>query len=815
MELPERYDPKISEPKWQKYWEEQGIFKFDEKSDAKIYSVDTPPPTISGKMHIGHAFSYSQQDFVIRYKRMKGYNVFYPFGTDDNGLPTEKLVEKLKNVRSKAMDRKAFAKLCMDTLEEVRPKFVKDWKNLGISCDFTLYYTTISDHCQKISQKSFLDLYKQGRIIRNKYPVIFCPNCQTTIAQVEMKDVEKESNLVYIKAKVVDTNDELIFATTRPELIWGCVGISVHPNDSRYKHLLGKQVKIPLIDRTVELIADDFTDMEYGSGVVYYCSYGGVECIDWLQRHPTVKAVNVMGLDGRYNDLAGFCKGMKSDEARKKVIEELQKEGSLVKTEKLKHTVNTHERCDTDIEYIATEQWYIKYLDLKDKFLEAGEKLNWHPEFMKSRYDNWIKGLRWDWNISRQRYYGVPFPLWYTKDGKVILADVSQLPVDPLTDKPKSLPLGVKMEDILPEKDVMDTWATSSLTPQLAIQLIKDENVKKKLFPMSLRPQAHDIITFWLFNTVVKSVMHYNTIPWEDVMISGWALDPHGKKMSKSKGNVIEPQIMIDKYSADSLRYWAAGSKLGEDLPFQEKDLVTGQKFVNKLWNASKFALMNLGEYNYEEPKELYPIDKFMLSLLNRLIEQSTLSFDKYEYVRTKLETEKFFWQIFCDNYLEIVKDRFYNPQNYNEDAIVSAKYTLYTTLFTLLKLMAPITPHITEEIYHLYFAAKDGKKSIHNSDWPSYDSSIIDEKIEFSGKLALDIITAIRKFKSEQTFSLKVELQKIIIECNEEQKNSIMSMQKDVLSTGKVLSMEFDKADKEFAKEIGIGTGILVSFVK
>ena len=795
MDLPQRYDPKVSEAKWQKYWEKNGIFKFDEKSDAEVYSVDTPPPTVSGKMHIGHAFSYSQQDFVIRYKRMKGFNVFYPFGTDDNGLATERLIEKTKNVRSKIMERKEFVKLCLDTLAEIRPKYVADWKRLGISCDFDLFYTTINEHSQKISQKSFLDLYKKDRIVKKKSPIMFCPTCQTAIAQVEMKDTERESHLVHIKAKAVDSGEEIVFATTRPELIWGCVGISVHPDDKRYSHLIGKQIMLPVINKSVEMIPDEFTDMEYGTGVVYYCTYGGVECIDWMERHPKVKAIDVMGLDGKYNENAGFCKGLKSNEARKKVIEELEKENALVKLEKIKHIVNTHERCDTDIEYVATEQWYIKYLDLKEDFLKAGQEMNWYPEFMRTRYDNWIKGLRWDWNISRQRYFGVPFPLWYTKDGKVILADESQLPIDPLTDKPKNLPAGVKAEDLIPESDVMDTWATSSMTPQLAVQLVKDEKVRKKLFPMSLRPQAHDIITFWLFNTVVKSRMHYGVNPWKDIIISGFALDPHGRKMSKSKGNAVEPQPMIEKYSADSLRFWAAGSKLGDDLPFMEKELVSGQKFTTKLWNASKFAIISLEDYDgKQKPKQFYPADKYFLSLLNTLVKNATESFENYEYVRTKLETEKFFWHMFCDNYLEIVKDRFYNKDSYTEDEVLSAKYTLYTALLTILKLMAPITPHITEEIYHIYFAGKEGRASIHASTWPGYDESLINGEAEEAGANVIDIITSIRKFKSENSMPLNSDLSLIEIECEDAMKQKFEPMLRDIKATCKVKKITFGK---------------------
>ncbi|MBI4452876.1 class I tRNA ligase family protein, partial [Candidatus Woesearchaeota archaeon] len=465
MEFPKNYNPQESEPKLIEFWEKERIYAFDPESKAEIYSVDTPPPTVSGKMHIGHSFSYSQQDFVVRFQRMLGKNIFYPFGTDDNGLATIILIEKMKNVKDRNMNRKEFVELCLKTLGEIRPDVIYDWKRIGLSADFTIFYSTIDEHCQKISQKSFIDLYKIGRIYRKKAPIMFCPNCLTAIAQVELKDAERESNLVYIKADVEGAKEHLVFATTRPELIYACVGISVHPDDKRYGHLIGKQVKIPIINRSVELIPDEYTDMEYGSGVVYYCTYGGVECIDWLMRHPKIKPIDVMGMDGRLNDLSGKYKGMKSGEARKQVIEDLKEEGALARLEKIKHVVNTHERCDTDIEYIATEQWYIRYLDLKDDFIKFGRKIKWYPEHMRARYENWIYGLKWDWNISRQRHFGIPIPVWYCKKcNEIIIADEKQLPVDPLVDKPlRKCKCG--SEEFIGEKDVLDTWHTSSLTP--------------------------------------------------------------------------------------------------------------------------------------------------------------------------------------------------------------------------------------------------------------------------------------------------------------------------------------------------------------
>ncbi|MEM4244711.1 MAG: valine--tRNA ligase [Candidatus Nanoarchaeia archaeon] len=756
MDLPQNYDAKTSEVKWMEYWEKNRIYKFDLDSKNPIYSIDTPPPTVSGKMHIGHAFSYAQQDFVARFQRMLGKNVFYPFGTDDNGLATERMIEQLKNLKAAEMPRDEFVKICLETLEkDLRPKYLADWKRLGVSCDFSIFYTTINKHCQRISQWSFIDLYKKNRVYRKRTPFMWCPECQTSIAQVELNDKKKSSKFVYIKFET-SKGKPITIATTRPELMPACVGIHVNPNDKRYKDFIGAKAKLPIFNREVGIYANKDVDMEFGTGVVYHCTFGDMDDVEWIEKMK-IEPIEVMNKDGTFNEKAGKYKGMKSAEAREAIIKDLQDLGVVEKIEPIEHVVNVHERCGTDIEILMTDQWFIKYLDLKDDMLKWGDKLNWYPKHMKNRYDNWVKGLKYDWNISRQRFFGIPFPLWYCKGcGFVVLANESELPVDPLKDKP---PVKVcpkcNSKEFIPEKDVMDTWATSSLTPQITVQLMP-EKFYKKLFPMSLRPQAHDIITFWLFNTTVKSQLHYKVNPWHDVMISGWALDPHGKKMSKSKGNIIEPQVMIEKYSADCLRFWAASSKLGEDLPVQEKEFVAGKKFVTKIWNASKFCFTHLADYIGERPKKLELFDEWLLLKLNKVIEASTKSFENYDYSRTKSEVENFFWNVFCDNYLEIVKDRLYNYDVRGEDARLSAQYTLYNSLLTIIKLMAPITPYITEEIYQNYYAKEEKLKSIHVSSWPKYDKGWEDKDLEKLGDDALEIISKVRKFKSEHGKALK-----------------------------------------------------------
>lgn len=794
MELPKNYDVKGSERRWQEYWDKENIFKFNEESTEEVYSIDTPPPTVSGRMHIGHAFSFAQEDFIARYKRMKGFNVFYPFGTDDNGLATIRLIEKTKKIKEEKFSRKEFVKLCLETLKEIRPEFIQDWKDIGMSCDFSIFYTTINDHCQKLSQKSFIDLYNAGLEYRKEAPMMICPQCKTAIAQVEMEDAPQESQLCYIKVKV-ETGDELVFATTRPELLPACVGISVHPDDKRYKHLIGKRVKLPLIGRDVVLTGDIETDMEYGSGVVYYCTYGGVECIDWLTRHPDTEPIHIMGVDGVYNEKAGKYQGMKSKEARTAIIEDLQNDGSLEKLEKIKHNVNVHERCGTDIEYVATEQWFIRYLDKKDELLKAGSDLNWFPAHMKNRYDNWVKGLKWDWCISRQRHFGIPIPAWYCKKcGEINLPSEDDLPVDPTDESPK-MPCKCGSKEFNPEKDVLDTWATSSLTPQIAAELFKGKPIYDKLYPMNLRPQAHDIITFWLFNTVVKSQLHNSVNPWEDVMISGWALDPKGKKMSKSKGNVVDPRVVLEKFGADCLRFWAASSKLGEDLPYQEKDLVTGKKFIVKMWNASKFTFMHLKDYKMEMPEKIELIDRWILSKLSNLINKCTESFDRYEYSKVKQEAEKFFFQTFCDNYLEICKDRVYNPDRRGEEGKVSAQYTLYNTLLSVLKLKAPIMPYITEELFSLYFKEFEKDKSIHLSGWPSIE--LHNKEAEEAGDFLIYVLEDVRKFKAEQNMSLKDPIKKLTVK-GKIPEDDFEAIKLDMMAATKAEEITFEKIERD-----------------
>ncbi len=735
-----QHNTKQVEEKWRNFWEKEKIYKFDPKSvsgtksqdssskrerNKKPFSIDTPPPYVSGTMHIGHAFSYSQQDFIVRFYRMFTGNVFYPFGTDDNGLPTERYVEKINKIKSKSMSRAKFIELCLKTLKKITPDFINGYKDLGISADYNVYYSTIDKNTQKVSQKAFIDLYNKKLAYKKEFPTIWCPECQTTIAQAELEDKEFEG--IFSTLKFSCNGKNLLIATTRPELLGACVAIFVHPDDKRYKGLIGKFAKVPIFDYEVPVIGDKSADPEKGTGAMMVCSYGDKYDVDAINRHKLSPRII---FDKKGIIKQGEYKGLKIKQARKKILEDLKKNNLIKEQKKISHVVNVHDKCGTEIEFLPTEQWFIKILDNKKTWISQGKKINWYPKYMYQRYVNWVNGLEWDWSISRERHFGIPIPVWYCEKCKeIILAKESDLPVDPL--QTKKICSKCKQEAKGEEK-VLDTWATSSLTPQISSSLI---NTRFGV-PFSLRPQAHDIIRTWAFYTIVRSYLHEKKLPWNNIMISGYT-KLEGQKMSKSKGTGIDPKKLLQEYGADALRFWAAGASLGSDVNYQEQDLVAGKRFINKLFNASRFVFMNLVDY---KPKKLKLIetDRLFLSRLNGLVDICTKSFKEYEYSKVKLEAGNFFWNCFCANYLELIKKRVYNGTKQEKE---SAFFTLYNSLLVLLKLMSPIIPFITEEIYQEHFRKNEKFKSIHVSNWPGKikikenkdDKKIFEELIRFN----------------------------------------------------------------------------------
>jgi valyl-tRNA synthetase len=599
---------------------------------------------------------------------------------------------------------------------------------------------------------------------RRNEPAIWCPLCQTSLAQADVEDSEPMHSFLNTIKFSAEDGKELLIATSRPELISSCVGLLVNPNDERYMDLVGKSAITPLFKVKVPILADIKVDPEFGTGMVMVCTFGDKTDIDWWRQFdlPLKLSINP---NGTMSDAAGPYKGLTLADCRKNILEDLKENGLLLEQKPIVHVMNVHERCGTPVEFYVTPQWFIRILDIKDELLAQGEKLKWYPEHMKVRYDTWINGLKWDWCISRQRYFGVPFPIWYCKKcGAVALADESQLPVDPLVTNPLDPCKNCGSTEFEPEKDVMDTWATSSVTPLINMNWGESNSLMDKIYPMSMRPQSHEIIRTWLFYTVIKSYLHTKSLPWNDVMISGQGLDPNGKAMHKSKGNIIEPLPIVEKYSADAVRWWAASAKLGDDLAFKEKEVVYGQKFVNKLFNASRFVSIHLKDYKPEK-SDLELIDLWLLTKLNSVISESTDNFERYEYSKAKSLTEQFFWGDFCDNYLEIVKDRLYKKEE-NGESGKAAVYTVYAALLNSLKLLGPFIPHITEDIYQRMFRENEGSASLHISGWPVPDSAYVSADALRLGNMAVAIISSLRQYKNSQSLAQNSVLPKVIIDC-------------------------------------------------
>ncbi|MFW5847058.1 MAG: valine--tRNA ligase [Nanoarchaeota archaeon] len=778
------------EKKWKEYWEKEEIYKFNPNSKKTIYSIDTPPPYISGRMHIGHAFSYSQQDFIIRYMRMKGKNIFYPFGTDDNGLPTERFIEKINKIKSRKMGRTEFIKICQETLKKETPGCIQDFKDLGISSDYDIYYSTIDNHSQKVSQESFINLYKQGDIYKKEFPTIWCSECQTSIAQAELEDKESTSLFSTLKFKISESEDILPIATTRPELLPACVAVFINPEDKRYKKFIGKKAIIPLFDYEVPILEDKSAEIDKGTGILMVCSYGDKYDVEAINRHKLSPRI-VLTPEGKLNELSKNYQNLKIKKARKEILEDLKKENLIIEQKQISHVVNCHDKCGNEIEFIPTEQWFIKILNNKEKWIELGRKINWYPDYMRKRYENWVKGLEWDWNISRNRHFGVPIPVWTCSNcNEIILPEKNELPVDPLKIEKQCSRCKQKA---IPESRVLDTWATSSLTPQIAYKLPQAKNKAK--IPFLLRPNAHDIIRTWAFYTIVKSWLHEKKLPWKDIIVSG-IVSLGGEKMSKSKGNVVNPIEVMNNHGADALRFWASSSKLGGDLDYHEQDLVAGKKFITKLQNASRFVFMNLEDYNPEKqarPKTLQLLDEIFLKKINFLIKSATESFEKYEYSKVKSEVEQFFWNDFCDNYLEIVKKRIYQGKKGSNEKI-SAQYTLYNSLLAIIKMLAPIMPFITEEIYQTYFKEKAEKeKSIHLSQWPESKPISKDEQKDNLWEIFKDTLSKIRQEKTNNSKAMNSEIILTLNKENYQRLEDVLQDLKNVTNSREIKSGKFN----------------------
>lgn len=803
--LDKKYSAQEKEQKWQDFWKEKEIYKFT-PNQKDVFSIDTPPPTVSGKIHIGHIFSYSQAEMVARYKRLRGFNVFYPFGFDDNGLPSERLVEKEQGKKAQQIGREEFSKLCYETTDKYEEEFKELFSKMGVSTDWDLAYKTVSPSTIKISQQSFLDLANKNQCYHKESPALWCTECSTSIAQAELETKTVKTTFNYVTFKTVEDEEEFIIATTRPELLPAIVSVFVNPADEKRKHLIGKTAQIPLINTTVPIMSDEKVAIDKGTGIVMCCTFGDQTDIEWWKKY-NLPLKHIFTEHGKIIDEIPNYGGLKIKEARSKILEDLQAGGYIVKIDELEHEVQTHERCGKEVEYSVMKQWFVDTTSHKKEFIEIGNQIQWHPAHMQNRYNDWVENIMWDWCISRQRYFGVPFPVWYCADcGQPMFAEIKDLPVNPLADNPKKA-CSCGSIKFIPEKDVMDTWATSSVTPLINMRYGEKNNFEKILRPMSLRTNASEIIRTWDFYTIVKSFYHFNEKPWENVMIAGFVMAGKGEKISKSKGNAKnEPIELIEQHSADVIRYWAGTGRLGTDIVFSEETLQRGKKLINKLWNVSKFIEMHIQDYNGTTPENYWYFDRWILAKYEEMEKSFVKYLDEFEVGLALNILEKFFWN-FCDNYIEIVKHRLYRPEEFGEIGRLSGQKTVATLLYKLLQNFSIFFPFITEEIYQELFRKEE---SIHITSMELMETGFAQESK--TGDQLMEVISQARGAKTVANVSLKTAISKMDLKASSEIRAALEEAMMDFRATLfienlniaekdlgiEVLDIELSKEDQE-----------------
>lgn len=819
MELPKKYKFIEVQDKWKKQWDEEKTFQYDPQVErSNTFVVDTPPPTVSGSLHVGHVFSYTQTDILVRYQRMKGKNIFYPIGYDDNGLPTERRVQNLYRVKCnphlsyddslkvqakepkkneriefKEVSRKNFLEVCDEQTKEDRKNYRALWETLGLSVDWEQDYSTIGKHCRQVSQLSFRDLFEKGYVYSAVEPVLWDTSFQTAIAQAEIEDREKQGHYHDISFKVFDSDEYFVISTTRPELLAACIAVVAHPDDTRYQKYFGGYAETPLFHAKVPIMPSDHADPEKGTGILMVCTFGDVADVEfWKKSKLPMKQIisndgkilpvtygeapfhseNVEVAKKYYSEISGLF----TKQARAKMVELLKSfdsswnkgQGALVAEPKpTQQFVKFYEKGDFPLELVPTRQWFVNILDFQKEFLQKGKEVNWYPPHMYTRLEQWVNGLNQNWCISRQRYFGVPIPVWYKIDDQgQILWDSpihpakETYPIDPMEDVPPgfSAEQRGKPGGFCGDENVMDTWATSSMTPQISSHWGLDETRHQKLFPADLRPQAHEIIRTWAFYTIVKSWMHEKSIPWKNIAISGWVVNPDKSKMSKSKGNTVTPPELIEEYSSDALRYWAGRAKLGMDTVYDEDVFKLGQRLTTKLFNVAKFVHLQFEDCVADIEKMslkdvTHPLDQSWLKLMQEAVSPLDLQFNTYNYHKVLMDAESLFWD-FCDNYVELVKARAYQKKDSSDGK--SAIFTLQFSLNVFLRLFAPFTPFVCEEIWSWYFAGKE-KTSIHRASWPvEKEFSAIAQKTEASYELSKAVINKVRATKTKEQKSLK-----------------------------------------------------------
>jgi valyl-tRNA synthetase len=825
------------EQKWTQRWDADALYRFDRTRErADVFSIDTPPPTVSGSLHVGHVFSYTHTDVVARFQRMRGKAVFYPMGWDDNGLPTERRVQNYFGVRCDPslpydagftapekpgkhpipVSRPNFIELCARLTAEDEKVFEHLWRYLGLSVDWSMTYATIGRRAQRLSQLSFLRLVGKGLAYQLEAPTLWDVDFRTAVAQAELEDREQPGAYHRIRfarsaSGGADAAGFIEIDTTRPELIPACVALVAHPDDPRYQPLFGTEVVTPLFGVPVPIRAHTLADPEKGTGVAMICTFGDITDVVWwrelglpvravIQTNGAFKpvtwgesgwpSVDAPRAQQAYDQLAGLS----ATKARARTVELLRESGDLLGDPKpITHAVKFYEKGDRPLEIVTSRQWFIKTMDAREALLARGRELGWHPSYMQARLENWINGLAGDWCISRQRFFGVPFPVWYKvrSDGTVdhearLLPSEDRLPIDPSTDLPDGYTTEQRDQPggFSGDPDIMDTWATSSLSPQIAGGWIDDPDLFARVFPMDVRPQAHDIIRTWLFSTMLRAEYEQGSLPWKNAAISGWVLDPDRKKMSKSKGNVVTPMALLEEHGSDGVRYWAASGRPGADTAFDSGQMKVGRRLAIKLLNASKFVLARPGT----QGAVTSGVDRGLLTNLARLVRESTDDLENYQYTRVLERTETAFW-FFCDNYLELVKSRRYG--DHGEELAASANTALLTALSVFLRLFAPFLPFATEEVWSWWQPG-----SVHKAPWPT-EAEILavaggeDSRGVQGLQMAAQVLGDIRKKKSEEQRALKTPVARIVVRAPEDKLELLPEIERDLRASGQIQQIE------------------------
>lgn len=827
--LPKHFDAAEAEVRLDERWQAEGLYHYDPtRIREETFVIDTPPPTVSGSLHIGHVFSYTQTDTVARYQRMRGRNIYYPIGWDDNGVPTERRVQNLFHVRCdpalpyepglefeeanaktrksppRVVSRRNFIELCAEVTRRDEGAFMELWRRVGLSVDWREEYATIDERSRLLAQLSFRDLWEKGHLYSQFAPFMWDVDFQMAVAQAEVEDRPRPGAYHRIRFGVAESDESFVIATTRPELLPACVGVTAHPDDERYRGLFGRNAVTPLFHAPVPIFPSELADPNKGTGILMVCTFGDATDVQWW-RDQGLALRQVVGLNGRlrpvefetigagdfdslaperangaYAELQG--KGLK--QARKAIVELLGDPAQSVagegaplqgEPEAIEHAVRFYEKGDSPLEFVPTRQWFVRLLDKKKDLIAKGETIAWHPAHMEKRFRDWTEHLAYDWCISRQRYFGVPIPVWYPLDANgdpdydaPLVAEAAQLPADPMSDTPPGYDEAQRGQPggFVGEADIFDTWFTSSLSPQIGSRWLLEPERHRRLFPADLRPQSHEIIRTWAFYTIAKAHLHEDSVPWHHVAISGWILDPDRKKMSKSKGNVVTPLPLIEQFSADAVRYWASSARLGADTALDEKVFKIGKRLVTKLFNAAKFVLGQEGPVGPPSNE----LDLAFLAELKALVTRATRAYDGFDQAQALQDTESFFWTRFTDTYLELAKVRARGEGGFCSADQASALASLRFGLSVLLRLFAPVLPYICEDIWSWCFAEESGHPSIHRAPWPGDTEFAAFEapRERESFALAIAALAAIHKAKADASVSMGKEVATLTLAASE-----------------------------------------------